>query len=228
MNGEANSPEAFRLTSGLVVADPLGRLLAFCAEEYAYYDAVPSTNPNHIDPVDVLVTVSMNSFVNTAEKARSIHRGLAEACDPILEVIPEDADLRVIDLPLVERLLDAACQVRGVLIPVATKVLHRKRRSLIPMLDSVLIDYYLHAGVDVVRAAFEDGRRAGKAARPILERFRADLSGGWDDLTAVTGALATSGFRLTPLRALELLIWTETEQRAYYRTDGTGTGTRGG
>jgi hypothetical protein len=217
MNGNAHSPDALRLASGLAVADPLGRLLAFCAEEYAYYDAVLSTDPNRIDPVDVLVTVAMNSFVNTADKVRSIHRGLAEACDRILGVIPEDADLRSFPLPIVGRLLAAACQVRGVLLPVATKVLHRKRRGLIPMLDSVLIEYYLRAGADLPRAALGDSRRAGEAAVPILEAFRADLTGAWDDLTAVTCTLAEFGFRLTPLRSLELLVWTETEPRKYYR-----------
>ncbi len=206
-----------QLTSGLTVADPLGRLFAFCAEEYAYYDIIPSTDPHRIDPVDVLVTVAMNSFVNTADKVRSIHRGLAEACDSILGTIPEDADLRTFSLPIVGRLLAAACQVRGVLLPVATKVLHRKRRGLVPMLDSVLIDHYLRAGTGVPRAAFGDSRRAGEAAVPILEAFRADLTGAWNDLTAVAARLAESGYQLAPLRILELLTWTETEPRGYYR-----------
>jgi len=216
MNG-LNDPDPLRLASGLVVADPLGRLLAFCTEEYAYYDAIPSTRPNRIEPIDILATVSMNSFVNSANRVWSVHQGLAGACEPILEQIPEDADLRTFDLDTVQRLLDAACRVRWVLVPVGTKVLHRKRRSLIPMLDGVVIGYYRQAGVSVSGAAVQDGSRAAPAVMPVLEAFRADLASAWDHLTRVTSRLAESGYPLTPLRALELLIWTETEPRGYYR-----------
>jgi hypothetical protein len=118
----------------------------------------------------------MNSFVNSANRVRSVHRGLAGVCEPILGQIPEDADLRTFDLAPVQRLLDAACRVRWVLVPVATKVLHRKRRSLIPMLDGVVINYYRRAGVRVSDAALQDGARAAGAVMPVLEAFRADLT----------------------------------------------------
>ena len=212
-----NAPDPLRLASGLAVADPLGRLLAFCTEEYAYYDAIASARPNRIEPIDILATVSMNSFVNSANRVWSVHRGLAEACEPILGQIPEDADLRTFDLAAVQQLLDAACRVRWVLVPVATKVLHRKRRSLIPMLDGVVIDYYRRAGVSVPGPALQDGARAAAAVMPVLEAFRADLAGAWDHLTQVTSRLAEAGYQLTTLRALELLVWTETEPRGYYR-----------
>lgn len=87
----------------------------------------------------------MNSFVNNAAKVRRVHRGLAERCDPLLPSIPVEADLASFDsdLALTGGLLDAACQAWGVWIPVATKVLHRKRRRLIPMLDTVVVEHYL-------------------------------------------------------------------------------------
>jgi hypothetical protein len=93
---------------------------------YAYYDAIPSANPNRIDPLDVLATVAVNSFVNSAIKVHRVPQGMAANCEPILATLPEDADL--VDLnrssePLRE-LLHAAVQIQGVLIPVATKVLH--------------------------------------------------------------------------------------------------------
>jgi hypothetical protein len=98
MNGPVKAPDPLRLTSGLAMTDPLDRLLAFCAEEYPYYGAIPSTFPKRIEPIDILATVSMNSFVNSANRVGSAHRGLATACDPILAGIPENADLRSFDL----------------------------------------------------------------------------------------------------------------------------------
>ena len=69
-----------------------------------------------------------------------MHRGLAAVCEGYLGQIPVNADLRTFPLDQLVELVDAACQVPYVLIPVVTKVLRRKRRSLIPMLDSVVCD----------------------------------------------------------------------------------------
>ncbi len=207
------------LSSGLLIERATERLRAFCQEEYLYYDAIESADPNHIDPADILVTVAVNSFVNSADRVRAVHRGLAERCDPILEAIPVDADLGQpgTDLDPLEQLLAAACGVKWVLVAVATKVLHRKRRQLIPMLDSVLIDYYRSTGVDVSWAALEDGARAGSAAMPIVRSFKGDLQNAGAELEALRAELREEGFDLTNVRILELLIWIQTEPRGYYR-----------
>jgi hypothetical protein len=61
-------------------------------------------------------------------------------CDSLLAKIPIDADLTSYDSQLTEfrQLIHAAVTAPQVLAAVATKVLHRKRRNLILMLDSVL------------------------------------------------------------------------------------------
>jgi hypothetical protein len=203
------------LASGLEVADPLARLRMFFAEEYDYYDGLPSGDPNHVGPVDVLATVAMNSFINDAAKVRGVQRGMAERCDSLLAEIPEQADLLSFDLGVVRNLLHEAVQVRQVLVPVATKVLHRKRRSLVPMLDSVVVRYYLPEGPF---APFEDNRRAADAAVPVLAPFRKDLETGLEPLVDLGHAVREVGFVVTPLRVLELLVWTEVEPRGYYRS----------
>jgi len=48
------------LPSGCTIPDPEARLTAFCAGEYIYYDAIVSTEPNQIEPIDVLATVAVN------------------------------------------------------------------------------------------------------------------------------------------------------------------------
>ena len=40
--------------------------------------------PNRVEPIDVMVTIAMNSFVNNATIVRLVHRGLAVRCDAIL------------------------------------------------------------------------------------------------------------------------------------------------
>lgn len=115
-------------------------------------------------------------------------------------------------------LLHAAVQPRGVLIPVATKVLHRKRRSLIPMLDNVVLGYYLNT--DAHRALLprtQDKAKAADVAMTALDLFRADLLGGGQAIDGLRVSLGEHGFELTPVRVLELLVWTEVEPAAYYR-----------
>ncbi|MBI5157003.1 MAG: hypothetical protein HZA58_03205 [Acidimicrobiia bacterium] len=200
--------ETLELSSGARIPDPSALLTAFFAEEWAYYDGVGDQSPQTIEPIDVVVTVSVNSFLNSATRIRSVHRGIAKACDSLLQGVPVEADLRTFPLDDVVGLLHAACQVKWVLVPVAAKVLHRKRPHLIPMLDTVVSDYYLAStGRLDLKGAREDRRRAAEAARVPLEAFREDLNECWDQLTAFRVSLANQGYSVTQLRILEVLIW---------------------
>lgn len=162
------------LPGGCAILDPFARLLAFCAEEHMFYDAVHDLWPNHVSPVDVAITIAVNSFVNTATRLRQVQRGLAEACDPTLAEIPADARLEeATGVHSAVRLIDASVAVPSVLVPVATKVIHRKRRGLVPMLDQVVLDYYLDAtGNAKLKASTQDKRRLDRrrGARPCTPR----------------------------------------------------------
>lgn len=214
-----NNQTFVELKSGLRVelGEPIDR---FFEEEWAYYDGLPDRDPMHILPDDVLATVAMNSFVNDAAKVRSVHRGIAEACDPVLTLIPADADLLSFDpeLELAKSLFDAACGVRGVLMPVATKVLHRKRPAFIPMLDNVLVEAYLDAtGMGNLRAKTQDGKTAGGVGVTVLRAFRQDLAGALDPLSEKLSLLDAAGAPVTAVRLLEVAVWIATEPRGYYR-----------
>jgi hypothetical protein len=207
------------LPTGCKVEVPEDRLLRFFAEEYAYYDGIPSADPDHVTPEDVLVTVAVNSFVNNAAKVRRVHRGLAAACDPLLAGIPAEASLLDSDLPLTEvgGLLHAAVQVPEVLVAVATKVLHRKRPALIPMLDDVVIGYYLAAlGRADLRGRTQDKRHAASVAMIVLGAFRDDLLAVSAEVEKLRLALAEVGFPVSPVRLMEVLIWSQVEPRGYY------------
>jgi hypothetical protein len=49
--------DAVELPSGLVVADPLGRLRRFCQAEYSYCDGIPQGDPNRLEAGFALVSV---------------------------------------------------------------------------------------------------------------------------------------------------------------------------
>lgn len=208
------------LPSGCAITEPRVRLLRFCQAEYAYYDAIPSLTEDRIEPVDVLATVAVNAFYSAnATRIREIHRGMASACDSLLVAIPRDADLLSFDpsLESVRALLHAAVQVPGVLIPVASKGPHRKRRSLVPMLDNVVVAYYLGTSPQRLPAKTQDKARAADAVMDVVRLFRNDLRWVHSRIDTLQQDIEDNGFPLSKVRILEILLWTQVEERGYYR-----------
>lgn len=210
-----------RFPSGLVIEDPLGRLLRFCREEYEYYDAVPSGHPNRIEPLDILATVGINSMIDTAAKVRTVHRGMSAATNSLLECIPEDAQLHSFGvLDPVHELFAAAMTTKFVLLATATKVLHRKRPGLIPIMDSVVVGHYVRDDATekaLLKRSFENRTAAADIGRLTVERLREDVIDEFDALDELGQGLAHEGFHLSHVRITDILVWTERELAGFYR-----------
>ena len=207
-----------KLPSGFVIpADAESKLYRFANEEYDYYDGIPDEHVRGIIPLDVLVTYAVNSRIWAADRVRDIHRGMAGTCDPALDELPNDLELTSSDLVVdsVGRLLARVLPVRWVGLAVATKVLHRKRPLLIPMLDSVLVTHYtgkkeIYGGVNLPRTEQE--------CTAVVRMFRDDLLAAGPLLDPIQHNLESSGFSLTKLRLLEIMIWIEKESNGIYRS----------
>jgi hypothetical protein len=213
-----------RLPSGLTIQNTEQRLAAFLAEEWPYYDGVVDDRPNEVTPVDVLAPVFVNAYFRSdAASLRLLHTALSAAWDPLLFLVPVSADLRTFDtqLELVRDLLHAGVALRNVLIPVATKVLFRKRRELIPILDNDVIGYYANAlGQRALINRSQDTHHAEVVADvgvTVLRAFRRDLVGVYDTVCELSRRSAEQGWPVGPVRVLEILVWAEVEKRRYYR-----------
>ena len=205
------------LPSGFKIpADALPHLLSFATEEYPYYDGIDDRSPNEVLPVDVLATLGVNSFIQNAASIRHIHREMSHACTPWLKRLPVEAALTAEQWPEgdVASLFAAACSIHQVGMARATKVLHRKRRNLIPMLDNVLIEHYVGRS-GLTRAQVKD--RAAAVGMEALNCFRGDLLAGYREIQDLRGRLAVEGFDFTPVRTLEILTWIEKEPNGFYR-----------
>ncbi len=192
----------------------------FGRDEWPYYDGIPDRDPNRILPDDVQVTVSMNSFVNTADKVRNVHEGLKRRCESLLCEIPVDATIDVFDddLSIFRELLDRACTLPGVLLATSTKVFHRKRPGYIPMLDSVLINAYCDAkGRSALKGRSQEGEHAAGVGVFVMKSFRSDLLSRPAGLQRVMEATEDVGAPMTKVRALEVAVWMANEERGYYR-----------
>jgi hypothetical protein len=217
-------PSSLTLPNGLTISDPYGRLLRFSKEEYDYYDAIPDLEPDRIMPIDILATWSVNSNLykvqpqvkvkDPATEMRTVHRELAQRVDSILPSVPADADLLTFDpdLLLLEKLLTHAIEVRKVGVSVATKVLHRKRRNFIPILDAVIMRNFLERSeIGALRSPtyWHDDELHIALALKAVEMFRASLESCHETIETLRQALAMANYSLTPVRILEILIWAQ-------------------
>ena len=102
----------------------------------AYLDHVPSSPPNRVVPEDLAVTLLMNSyasgrtFLSVATYAHEVDPLLAALPDTPLEESSPELRERVVDL------VSAMASWPHVQVSVATKLLHKKRPGLIPVLDN--------------------------------------------------------------------------------------------
>jgi hypothetical protein len=88
------------------------------------------------------------------------------------------------------------------------------------MIDSVLINHYATAmkHLDWIEKS-QTKTSAAEVAVEVMKAFREDLRHAYTRLIAPRTSLANAGFELSPVRILEILMWTETEPSGYYRTD---------
>jgi hypothetical protein len=113
----------------------------FRACPWQFFDGVRDRFPNRLVAGDVLITRVMESGiprdVGDALAGPPVNRAVTAA----LASIPADAEIESLPdddptWPAVRRLFDAMVRTRGIEVSTASKILCRKRRALIPMLDS--------------------------------------------------------------------------------------------
>ncbi len=205
-------PLNLSLPSGLEIRYPQERLQAYCEEEYDLYDAVPVIQNSQLSILDIVLTTSVNGNLTASDVGR-IWRRRAEIEEPLADV---DSQASLLDgnwpRQQVVRLLTAACAIPSVKLAVATKILHKKRPTLVPMIDSVILQYYFR------RRPYERWPAYGEIAAQVMDQFRNDLLAVITDLQATLNALQLqNGWSLTPVRALEILVWMVKQRRWYQK-----------
>jgi hypothetical protein len=100
---------------------------------------------------------------------------------------------------VLRQLFDAFADIRGVGFAKMTKALYPKRPALIPMLDSI-VQKYLQDDDLGAHAPF------GERALGLVHGYKRDLDRNSAAVRAVREELAGSGYRLTEVRILDLLI----------------------
>jgi hypothetical protein len=191
------------LRSGVEVENPLELALEFLAA-YSSYETYGSSGAASFNESDLRLANRGGARISAAEIAAILERR-GEVDRALRRIHPDaslaDATSSIPWIPLT-LLFNAFADIRGIGFSKMTKALHRKRPSLIPMLDSV-VQTYLTRDDPRMRSAWSFGERA----TALVRSYKRDLDRNRTVLHEIQQELASRKYRLTEVRILDLLIW---------------------
>lgn len=193
------------LRNGTRIESVLETALEFVEQDGSYqsYDLAPVKQDDVLTESDIRVANAMIARMSPRVIAEIYAR--APVINSALEQIPPSASLAAaegaVPWQALEELIRAMDGIPEVRLPRQTKVLHKKRPALIPILDSVLETYLRR--VDALR-------RTGDPARDAVELIRSykrELDAALPALRSLQKELRRRGIDLTECRLLDLFLW---------------------
>jgi hypothetical protein len=199
-------PTQLNLPSGLLIEDVQTKLHGLSSRWYDLYDAVPVPRDSVLRPEGIALCIMMNSRMsgNTGLTVWERRAGIEAA----LQQIPPDADLTADNVPWysIQALLDPFQSIPRAKLGIATKILHKKRPGLIPMLDTLLQGHYHR------RLTTRAGTLGGYGVN-LMKLFREDLLAVLPEVSALCEVAAGQRKPITPVRMLDHLVWSQLAER---------------
>jgi hypothetical protein len=207
------------LRNGVGIEDPLSVVLDFL-RAYRRLGISDPAQPAAFGEPDLRLANRGGARISAAEIAAILER--RGAIEGALRAIALDVSLAgaadSVPWLVLRQLFDAFADIRGVGFAKMTKALYPKRPALIPMLDSI-VQRYLRDDDLGVHAPF------GERALEFVHGYKRDLDRNLAAVRAVREELARSGYALTEVRILDLLILSASAGTAGRPTAGPGAGT---
>lgn len=200
------------LRNGVVIGDPVQVVRRYLEPRWQFDVGDPARSAEFGQP-DLRLANRLGARISAAQIAAILDR--RPVIEEALRDIAPDASLAgaapgagaagaaeqadAVPWPALRQLFDAFADIKGVGFAKMTKALHPKRAALIPMLDS-WIQKYLADDDPGAEATF------GERALGMTRGYQTDLDSNLPALRAVRQDLSASGYELTEVRVLDLLI----------------------
>jgi hypothetical protein len=191
-------------------------LRGYVSRRYWLYDGVRVPQDRHLGVTEIALANMVNSRMsgNTAEEIWCIRHEIGKALADIPTKITTDQPVvrSVLGEKGIERAVAAMCKVRRVKLATATKILHKKRPSIIPILDRVVESYYWK-NRERGEYRMEDW---GVYAVALIKAFHQDLQSVADQINELRKWTVSNRTPLTECRILEVLMWIQLGGYAKY------------
>ena len=203
------------LGNGTQVRHADAKLLRFMQSEFELYDGIPVLQDSTLSLFDILLSVMMNSRLDTADKVRSIWKN-KKPVEEALSRIPTDVSLEDDNVPWddLKALFDAFCAILWAGPAVSTKILYKKRPNLIPIYDSVISACINDCNDE---PSLPQGSSEGAHMIRGIKCFRKLLVGSIGGIQHLRNLPEMRRFPVSPTRILEVLLWIENEDNGYYQ-----------
>lgn len=191
------------LRNDVVVGDPVQVVRRYLEPRWQFDVGDPARSAEFGQP-DLRLANRLGARISAAQIAAILDR--RPVIEEALRGIAPDASLAgaaeaagAAPWPALRQLFDAFADIKGVGFAKMTKALHPKRPGLIPMLDS-WVQKYLAGDDPGAEATF------GERALGMTRGYQRDLDRNLTALRAIRQDLSASGYELTEVRVLDLLI----------------------
>lgn len=193
------------LRNGRRIENVLETALEFLEQDSSYlnYDLAHVEQDDVLTEADIRVANAMIARMSPQVIARIYER--APVINAVLAEIPSSSSLAAaadaIPWQALEELIQAMQGIPEVKLARQTKVLHKKRPALIPILDSVLAKYLRR--VDGLRHTGDPARDAVE----LIRSYKRELDTALPALRSLQEELRVRDVDLTECRLLDLFLW---------------------
>ena len=199
-----------KLRSDIIFENPFSRIEEYTEiEVYDGYDNMHNIN-NEISKRDLDTANELYAMIDRYDKGESRRLLMrSSSISNLLSAIPDTSLLTIADQEWfrfrsnIRKLLAKFLSIKGIGLAKATKILHLKRPSLFPVLDSYVINFLIQINIADVekKNQLDIGLQALEKARRIMMEQRLEF----EKLSEQTRNLQ---ILLTPVRIFDILCWT--------------------
>jgi len=192
--------DSIMLQGGIEIKDCQNKLTEFCEKDASYrrYDLENVKEDNELTREDVELGNRMVARMGPLVIQSVVSR--TKTINSALERIAPGTSIsdKTVPWSAIEQLFSATL---GSEIGPArvTKILHKKRPALIPILDSVVLSYCKSACSDDLQGESEASKMTA-----YIKLIKIDVDNNLDVLKNI---IQVSALKLTPVRAFEILLW---------------------
>jgi hypothetical protein len=184
-----------------------------------------------LKPSDIFVSCSLSGRPYPFDGAywEIFNNGKKVEIEKALKRIPKQEHITTANLSLnalggkIQNLLRIMTEIPGIQLPIATKILHKKRPNLIPILDSQVLKHY---GWKYNRLyIMKEGKDREDTTLGLIDLIKQDVKANENILREGAKKIAKKlqlsrniKKALTPLRILDIIIWCGmVDSRLYYK-----------